>query len=60
MSTDVATILLRYRLAELKAEREHQRHWDRLARLDAAITICPVCDQRVIRPHQHAMEASAS
>ena len=57
--TDVATVLLHYRLAALKAEREHTQRWDRLARLDAAITICPVCDQRVIRPHRHAMEASA-
>ena len=59
MTTDVATVLLHYRLVALRAEREHAARWDRLARLDAAITICPVCDMRVIRPHQHAMEASA-
>lgn len=57
--TDVATVLLHYRLAALKAERERAARWERLARLDAAITICPVCDQRVIRPHRHAMEMSA-
>ncbi|MDA8440099.1 MAG: hypothetical protein M0Z51_14745 [Propionibacterium sp.] len=60
MTTDLATVLLHYRLAAIKAEREHAKTWDRLARLDAAITICPVCDMRVIRPHRHAMEASAS
>ena len=59
MTTDVAAVLLHYRLAALKAEREHAQRWERLARLDAAITICPVCDMRVIRPHPHAMEASA-
>lgn len=58
--TDVATVLLHYRLAALKAEREHAQRWDRLARADAAITICPVCDERVIEKHRHAMEASAS
>ena len=58
--TDIATVLLHYRLAAIKAERERAKTWDRLARLDAAITICPVCDERVIRPHRHAMEASAS
>ncbi len=59
MTTDVATVLLHYRLVALRAEREHAARWDRLARLDAKITICPVCDMRVIRPHRHAMEASA-
>lgn len=27
---------------------------------DAQITRCPVCDDRVIRPHPHAMGAKAS
>lgn len=57
--TDVATVLLHYRLAAIRAEREHAQRWDRLAALDAAITICPVCDMRVIRPHRHAREMSA-
>ena len=52
-------LLLHYRLAALKAERARTQRWDRLERLDAAITICPVCDMRVIRPHQHAREMSA-
>ena len=59
-SVPIDRLLLHYRLAALKAERERAQRWDRLARLDAAITICPVCDMRVIRPHRHAMEASAS
>ncbi len=59
-SVPIDRLLLHYRLAVVRAQHDRAARWDRLARLDAAITICPVCDMRVIRPHRHAMEASAS
>ena len=62
-TTDIAEILARRHAAaeaiSLRTVVYEIRATDRLAALDAAITICPVCDQRVIRPHPHAMEASA-
>ena len=59
MTADLATVLLHYRLAALKAQRARAARWDRLASLDALITTCPVCDMRVIEAHDHAHRRTA-